>query len=269
MASSSLPSPLYQSLEQEEFRDDIEAYEKTRQGDKTQITLQPSVQHEIIPRVQPLHRARNHIFGLMFLLSTAIGLTSVYVLLRGQVINYQITHPGQASTMSNTLPHPGSPLPYVRRERPCGWTADEARAAGCTFDIMTSTWLPDECYDDDISSAFRTHGPWEFYTNSSDFEFTPTIRWPSADQLTLLPDEKAASEQRFVWATRRYHLTHCIFLLRRLHRLVDGGKRLDSALEDYHHSKHCGDMIEKSLDGGGSIPMDLVMTFVVIGYPSC
>jgi hypothetical protein len=267
--SSSPPSPLYRPLDQGQFRDIVDGYEKTEQYDKISISPETFVQHDVIRRVQPLNRFRNHVLGLMFVLSTVIGLTSLYILLRGQVISSQATLPAQVLAISDELPHPGSPLPYIRQERPCGWTADEARAAGCTFDIMAATWLPDECYDDDISSAFRTHGPWEFYTNSSDFAFTDTIRWPSADQLTLLPDEKSASEQRFVWATRRYHLTHCIFLLRRLHRLVDGGKRLDSALEDYHHSKHCGDMIEKSLDGGGPIPMDLVMTFVVIGYPSC
>jgi hypothetical protein len=269
MPASSVPSPRYQPLGQGQFSDDVETPEKTEECSKTQITLQPSVQQKTMRRAQQLHRIRNSILALLFLLSTAIGLTAVYILLRGQVTNSQTTLPGQALAVSTNPPHPGSPLPYVPHERPCGLTAEEARAAGCTFDIMTATWLPDECYDDEITSAFRAHGPWEFYTNTSDFEFTPTIRWPSENQLTLLSDEKSVGEQRFAWATRRYHLTHCIFLLRRLHRLVDGGKRLDSESWDYHHSKHCGDMIEKSLDGNGPVPMDLIMTFVVIGYPSC
>jgi hypothetical protein len=135
---------------------------------------------------------------------------------------------------------------------------------------MSASWVPGECYDDEITSEFRKHGgPWKFYLNTSDFIFDAHLRLPpDSEQLVLLPNENAVSEAEMVWANRHYHLMHCLFLLRRVHRALEGGSKLDSHLLEYHHSAHCSDMVERSI-GTSEIPLDLVMTLTVIGYPDC
>ena len=43
-------------------------------------------------------------------------------------------------------------IPFQGPKRPCGHSAEEAKAAGCVFDIMNVAWMPWECYDQKLSS---------------------------------------------------------------------------------------------------------------------
>jgi len=44
----------------------------------------------------------------------------------------------------------------------------EAKARGCKFEIMSVSWLPDECRDDELDAEFRqeaVEGNWNYYAD--------------------------------------------------------------------------------------------------------
>jgi hypothetical protein len=80
--------------------------------------------------------------------------------------------------------------------KPCGSSAAEAKALGCTFDPLSFCWLPDECLNPKLTEKFRAAGPWVYYTDQKKTE-------------TITEEFGQAEEQ--VWLTNRLHKNHCAF----------------------------------------------------------
>lgn len=121
---------------------------------------------------------------------------------------------------------PSSPKP---RYDHCGTTADEARARGCVFETTGFAWLPKECLDPTTEREF--------------------LDYLSANNMNLYHDFNATSEVSMnqvrlgdgpgFFVRQKYHLTHCLFLIKKMHRAVEQGRPVDGLIMPAHHTEHC------------------------------
>ncbi|EMD66836.1 hypothetical protein COCSADRAFT_354220 [Bipolaris sorokiniana ND90Pr] len=141
----------------------------------------------------------------------------------------------------------------------CGKSPAEAEAAGCVFDLMTVSWLPLECYDGELTTKFMEEGPWNFYlSNSTRPEALPEER-------VQIPSLQAISQTtELMWTDRRFHVYHCIYGWKMMHRAIERGWKMESSLATYHHTEHCSDTLANT-----SVPLNAVITRVEISYPAC
>ena len=139
-------------------------------------------------------------------------------------------------------------------ESPCGSTPDEARARGCYFDIISFCWLPDACYDAELSTAFDNMTTWAWFEDS---ERTKPISHQQAmtGQFTGL------------YVNWEYHLRHCTAMWEKLHRAVLGpGKRaIDGYIGPIEHTKHCSQMLLQDRD----VAFETINTIILVKYPAC
>lgn len=110
----------------------------------------------------------------------------------------------------------------------CGDTAEEARARGCTFDVMSFAWQTPECYDAALVEEFIGWETWDFYDWEDDSISVPFH--------TIMRGEQSA------WVSWQYHLVHCTFMWRQMHRAYERGW-IDSHLDKYNHTVHCQDVL--------------------------
>lgn len=141
----------------------------------------------------------------------------------------------------------------------CGNSPEEAEAAGCVFDLMTVSWLPLECYDGELTTQFMEEGPWDFYlSNSTRPEALPEER-------VKIPSLEAISKTtELMWTDRRFHVFHCIYGWKMMHRAIERGWKMESSLATYHHTEHCSDTLANT-----SVPLSSVITRVELSYPAC
>ncbi|KAL8791652.1 MAG: hypothetical protein Q9195_005735 [Heterodermia aff. obscurata] len=169
------------------------------------------------------------------------------------------------------LPHPSPPSPRTQQAsiplgmtrinpssppalQPCGTTATTALASGCIFNLLTMAWLPPACLDRDLSAEFHEAvGAEPFY-----YDEAATRRIPDHGALAELPLGVKS------WTTRRYHVFHCAYGWRMVHRVLERGGRLESGLAGYHHTEHCTDTLMNT-----SVPLEAVITRVEIDFPDC
>jgi len=146
----------------------------------------------------------------------------------------------------------------------CGHSPSEAVERGCIFDVMTTSWQHPDCYDADLNAEITAlHSPWPFYWSSG-----PENERPTPEMLNLIPLEELGFYEGTFWATREYHVWHCTYAWRLMHRAVERGRKLDVFLMNYEHTAHCGRLIINATDYS-DIPMDSPVTQATLKYPLC
>ncbi|KAL1640936.1 hypothetical protein SLS58_006552 [Diplodia intermedia] len=143
--------------------------------------------------------------------------------------------------------------------QPCGSSPAEAEAAGCIFDVMTVSWLPAECYDGELTAQFIEDGPWTFYLSNSTLPEAPPHEREAIPSL-----DAVGRTTELMWTDRRFHVYHCIYGWKMMHRAVERGWKMESSLASYHHTEHCADTLANT-----TVPMDAVITRVDLSYPAC
>jgi len=165
------------------------------------------------------------------------------------------------------LPRPSSPPPSALYwqpgsnatrllERPCGGTPDEARARGCRFDVNSFCWLPDACYDAELSAEFDHYREWRWWRDDNGTQ-------PVAYELV------AAGDFAELYVSWGYHLRHCTTMWKKLHRallrLEEGVGAVDSYVGSYQHTLHC----EKMFLGYQGDSFEDINTVIRAKYPDC
>lgn len=143
---------------------------------------------------------------------------------------------------------------YKFREQPidfCGTTAAEARANGCVFELIGSSWVTPECYDPVTEQEFLEYRDWHFYKD-----------YNQTQEATI--EEVRQGEGYGYFVSHFYHSTHCGFLIKKLHRAIDAGRKLDGLITAFHHTNHC---VHWMLD-----PPEYMLNFPQFAYtkfPNC
>ncbi|KAH8427482.1 uncharacterized protein LDX57_005195 [Aspergillus melleus] len=138
---------------------------------------------------------------------------------------------------------------------PCGSTPSEARKAGCHFDVISFCWLPDACYDAELSRQFDDENKLEWYLD-------PNRTLPLSHQDIM------TGEYTGVYVNWEYHLRHCTAMWKKMHRAVlgSGGREaIDGYIGVYEHTKHC----EMMLLGDRSIEWEAINTRIMVKFPDC
>ncbi|RHZ66772.1 uncharacterized protein CDV56_109300 [Aspergillus thermomutatus] len=114
----------------------------------------------------------------------------------------------------------------------CGTSAAEAKAAGCHFDLMSFSWLPPACYNEDLTNDFLNYTNWQW---SLDAEGQHLVSKEFVQQ----------GDFEFLFTSYEYHVVHCVFMWKKTHQaILDGGfDHLDGYIAGLGHTGHCGEML--------------------------
>ena len=164
------------------------------------------------------------------------------------------SHASEYASVSGMTPSSSSHLDSASSSLSCGSTISEALSRGCVFDVMSFLWVPTPCYDAELTNEFLAARDWHFYSkyhgNSTNGELT-------IDQV------KSGEYDAFVpW---EYHLVHCTFQWRKMHRALAKQGPLDSYLANYNHTLHCEEMLWRGEWHG----REVVNTKISRQYVSC
>jgi hypothetical protein len=137
---------------------------------------------------------------------------------------------------------------------PCGNSSTEALAAGCHFDIISFSWLPDECYDAELAFEFKNFNNWAYYLDRN-------RTWPVSQELALTGGFAG------LYTEFEYHLRHCTYMWKKLHRamLGKGKAAIDSINGQYTNTEHCSHMLLTRRD----VNLDVINAVIVVKYPDC
>ena len=163
------------------------------------------------------------------------------------------------TTHARTLPHipdgsdPVTGLPLSWSHGDCGNSVEDAKARNCRYSIILHSWLPQSCLTEADHEDEK-----EMYKDRN-WSYTS----PSGQNLTM--EEFGAGDYTYFLTSFDWHVTHCMYVWRRLHRiLLDPTQELDSYTANYHHTNHCVKMI-----GGDSEGMHDSGTKVFVKYSKC
>ncbi|KAB5572420.1 hypothetical protein GE09DRAFT_1216984 [Coniochaeta sp. 2T2.1] len=133
----------------------------------------------------------------------------------------------------------------------CGNSSTTAIARGCKFDIISFSWLPPACYDADLVAEFEQYRNWTWYEDVQGKRPVPK-------------SEVVRGERESVHVYWDYHLVHCTFMWKKMHRALARGGWVDSLIADYEHTRHCGDMFFMP-----GIPEGDLHATIYTKYPYC
>lgn len=114
----------------------------------------------------------------------------------------------------------------------CGYTIQEAKASGCTFDHLTKTWLPSRCTrhgePNFLKISASNNDTWPYWADERG------IQALDIDEVALL----AGTEGEW-WTTVREHLSSCAWMTIRMAHAYTSGERVDGLAGQFHHVRHC------------------------------
>lgn len=157
---------------------------------------------------------------------------------------------------------------YETRTLECGNTTDEAKARGCSFDLLSHNWVPPPCLDPLTESEYRAYissperamGAYPYFLDAEG-----TRRVESEDAFSMLADGHPVLADQHVYTTREEHLAHCKFLLRRTHRAAERKVRLNDENAQFWHTAHC----LEELSHPDRKPMNALNEGFFVGYSPC
>ncbi|ETS83864.1 hypothetical protein PFICI_05740 [Pestalotiopsis fici W106-1] len=139
----------------------------------------------------------------------------------------------------------------------CGNSTAEARALGCVYDPLSVVWIPEPCFDKEITEAYQEAADW---VGSND--------WQGKEMLDLdAMSERVAPLGYFT--SIRDHVVHCAYAWLRQHRgYLRGGLYLDDDSLEFSHTQHCAEVLVRALD----LDVDALeqrTTKAFVGFSSC
>lgn len=134
----------------------------------------------------------------------------------------------------------------------CGDSWEEAKAMGCHFDVMASRWYSPECFDEEALQEMLLE-PQVNYTWFADPDHTSQLD----------PGTAMAGEFEKIYPLYDFHIGHCLYLWRKLHRAVLHNRPLDDELFSYGHTVHCTRLILRWKEPWSTV------TYQTSGRPFC
>ena len=135
----------------------------------------------------------------------------------------------------------------------CGKTADEARAAGCVFDVMMMDWTPSGCVDKPLTERYLKRGNWTWYANS--------------DASKVYTDEEIRlGNHETVYVQQSYHRHQCVYAWEKVTRAMRNQAPLIEELISYDHVMQCRKNTLALPDGGAVALKPVIKT---TGFTKC
>lgn len=199
-------------------------------------------------RYHCIHKATSGALLSLFL-AVVLMITVIAVATQKIPTNTRTAHstPGQQILQNDDLPLEASLAPnkvnpdlydfprlgnVVLKTPGCGNSPKEAKALGCIFDPMNWHWTRPECFYKEGSEYAQAKGPWTYYRDAN-----------YTDQL-FLPDAHAMSTVRIMYTEHSWHLQHCVYALKSLHRAAMMDKWIPEEAASWPHSLHCMKVFE-------------------------
>ncbi|KAK3312966.1 hypothetical protein B0H66DRAFT_485102 [Apodospora peruviana] len=134
----------------------------------------------------------------------------------------------------------------------CGTSPQDAVSRGCRFDVMSFAWLPAPCFDGELMADFLALRDWRWYVD------------PDGTQMA---DAAAAARGEYdrLYVTQEYHMYHCTYMWRKMHRAIRYRRPLDGYIANMEHTAHC----EAMLVNDAGLPLDATNTAIVSKYVQC
>jgi hypothetical protein len=155
-----------------------------------------------------------------------------------------------------------SPVATPTSTTNCGSSYAEATANNCSFQLWSYSWVPADCFDNELNDEFlalRAEEDWHYYSSRS-----PPVQVSLESVLTGTRND--------LWSTWGQHFWHCAYYQRKFFRIVDQhhGERtatlkMTNRDLDEHHAKHC----QEWLANPRAAPWDEVRINLTVGYHSC
>ncbi|KAK4158406.1 hypothetical protein C8A00DRAFT_28686 [Chaetomidium leptoderma] len=196
------------------------------------------------PRDQSKPPSRPYLVALCLfpVLATCLVLWAVLQTWRLQPSPSPYHHHHQHSTQTN---------PWTT----CGSSPTEAQSRGCRFDILSFAWQTPECYDGELMQDFihydNNNNTWQFYAHPNRTDVVVDLATALEGQRTLYVDWK-------------YHITHCTFMWRQMHRAYALRGYIDGHLDSYEHTLHCQWVLTER-----DTPLGMVNVVAELKYPEC
>jgi len=159
----------------------------------------------------------------------------------GYNLYHAVSRHQPASTSSNDL-------------SPCGMDPKKARFAGCLFDPIALSWVPQECYDFDLAKEFlelAVPSGWQFWQESG------------KESKALSLANVMQRQDMVLYVSRRYLRERCVFGWRKMHRAVMRGREVDGYVLDWDGIVGCEEVWKgRKEDRDGLVRVE-------VGFPSC
>lgn len=112
----------------------------------------------------------------------------------------------------------------------CGKTADEARSKGCHFDIMLSTWVHKDCFDEEMMERYVIDGKYTWYRDSEMLEPIPN-------------EELRRGDHHTAYTSAQQHNAHCGYMWEIQMKAWMRGRPISRTLFSYEHTSHCAEWL--------------------------
>jgi len=109
----------------------------------------------------------------------------------------------------------------------CGNSTSEAKANGCRFDVMMHSWVPQECYDEELSEEYIQANEFKFFSD-------PKARVEVPMEVVRL------GEFTELYTGLSHHVLHCTYIWRLLMLSATQERPFDSLSSSEDHTGHCG-----------------------------
>ncbi|RFU26794.1 hypothetical protein B7463_g9541, partial [Scytalidium lignicola] len=109
----------------------------------------------------------------------------------------------------------------------CGNTSEEALKKGCILDFIPGAWVHPDCYDKELEEEFLRLKEWHWY-------------YDKEAQHELFEDSiRRTGGPNPIYVSQEYHILHCAYTWKKLHRAVIRQTPIDSHIGSYKHTQHC------------------------------
>jgi hypothetical protein len=128
----------------------------------------------------------------------------------------------------------------------------------CIFDLASFAWLPTPCADEILTSQFLAQRSWIWYHDAG-------------GQSPAHVEDVMAGKHDNLYVSAEYHVLHCTFMWRKLHRALLSGAPIDGYIGNYGHTEHCEKMILAAMNGSSEAQFgkDKINTIIRTKWPDC
>jgi hypothetical protein len=218
--------------------------------------IEDSDQENALSKLYDRDKSANFIPTVLIILLVTFTITSIgatYALRQLLYPEAVLDTEDRTISLERSKHSPHEPPPKMHTSTVCGNNTDYALASGCVLDIISRSWQEPGCYDAELIDSFLELSDWHFY---SDRERTDEVALKSIQDGTFDGE---------IWVNWLFHLHHCTYMWRKLHRAMIDGRAIDSYAGGYWHTEHCAQALTTDVEDWEQATVAFVPKFPACG----